>query len=73
MANPQTKQTGRKPTHRLYRVTGEGEAANWTPIGAAWLHRDGNGFNITCEAAPLEGRIVMRRITEHTPAQGGQK
>ncbi|MBN8813452.1 MULTISPECIES: hypothetical protein [unclassified Sphingomonas] len=27
----------RKPTHRLYRVTGEGQSAIWTRIGAAWL------------------------------------
>ena len=41
-----TTQAGRKPTHRLYRVVGEGKAATWTPIGAAWPNKDDLGFNI---------------------------
>ncbi|MFT4075641.1 MAG: hypothetical protein QM647_08905 [Asticcacaulis sp.] len=66
-----TKQTGKKPTHRLYRVTGDGEHSSWTPIGAAWLHQDGNGFSIACDAVPLQGRIVIRRITERAATTGG--
>jgi hypothetical protein len=62
--NTQSTATGNKPTHRIYRVTGEGRKANWTPIGAAWPNRDGNGFSISCDAVPLDGRIVMRLITE---------
>lgn len=56
--------THRKPTHRIYIVTGEGETAIWTEIGVAWPHRDGRGFSINGEAASLEGRLVMRAITE---------
>ena len=52
----------RRPTHRLYRVTGDGDAAIWTPIGAAWPNKDGKGFNLNCEAVPLTGRIVLRLI-----------
>ena len=62
----QSTQTTNKPTHRLYRVEGEGKSAFWTPIGAAWPNRDGEGFSITCDAMPLTGRIVMRRITERS-------
>ena len=54
----------RKPTHRLYRVLGDGDGAIWTPIGAAWPNKDGKGFNISCDAVPLQGRIVMRTIVE---------
>lgn len=50
----------RKPTHRLFRVSGDGENAIWTPIGAAWDHKDGKGFSINCDAMPLTGRLVMR-------------
>lgn len=60
----QTNNAGRKPTHRLYLVAGEGEAAYWTQIGAAWPNKDGKGFNLSCEAIPLSGRIVMREISE---------
>jgi hypothetical protein len=68
--NTQSTATANKPTHRIYRVIGDGEKSNWTPIGAAWPNRDGNGFSIACDAVPLTGRIVMRRITER-PQQAG--
>jgi hypothetical protein len=55
---------GRKPTHRLFRVVGDGEKANWTEIGAAWPNKDGQGFSLSCDAMPLSGRIVMRAITD---------
>lgn len=66
-----TNSTGAKPTHRIYRVNGDGSAANWTQIGAAWPNKDGNGFSIACDAVPLQGRIIMRKITERSAkAQG---
>jgi hypothetical protein len=65
----QSKLPGTKPTHRIFVVTGEGKKATWTPIAAAWPHRDGEGFSITCEAIPLQGRIVMRRITERPESE----
>jgi len=63
---------GKPPTHRLYRVTGEGAAAFWTPIGAAWPNKDGKGFNISCDAVPLTGRIVLRLVTPRVETEGGQ-
>jgi hypothetical protein len=69
----QPKLPGEKPTHRLYRVIGEGTAANWTPIGAAWPNRDGMGFNLQCDAVPLTGRLVLRRITLREEIAGGQQ
>ncbi len=59
---PQTRQ----PSHRLYVVKGEGEQARWIEIGAAWPNKDGNGFSISLDAAPIGGRLVMRGI------EGGQ-
>lgn len=59
----QTNTAAAKPTHRLYRVEGEGKSAKWTEIGAAWPNKDGEGFSLSCNAVPLEGRIVMRKIT----------
>lgn len=55
---------GRKPSHRLYQVTGEGEHAFWTAIGAAWQNRDGKGFNLALDAIPLSGKIVMREPSQ---------
>ena len=72
---PAADQSGeaRKPTHRLYRVTGEGNKASWTIIGAAWPNKDGKGFNISCDAVPLQGRIVLRLIEPKNAAEGGQQ
>jgi hypothetical protein len=68
MTNAQ-ENAARKPTHRLYHVEGAGETANWTVIGAAWQNKDGNGFNISCAAIPLTGRIVMRKIKPKSQAE----
>jgi hypothetical protein len=62
-----------KPTHRLYQVTGDGKAAFWHEIGAAWPNKDGHGFSINYSSIPLSGRIVMREITERPQAAGGQQ
>ena len=70
---PQPKLLGAKPTHRLYRVLGDGQSASWTPIGAAWPNKDGMGFNLSCDAVPLGGRLVLRAITERTGVEGGQQ
>lgn len=74
MANQTPMPLGRKPTHRLYRVVGEGKKSIWTPIGAAWPNKDGLGFNVSCDLVPLHGRIVMRMITarEEANANGGR-
>lgn len=60
---PKQTNPDNRPTHRLYRVDGEGKSASWTKIGAAWPNKDGAGFSLICGAMPLQGRIVMRRIT----------
>jgi len=70
---PQPTSNGRKPTHRLYRVVGNGDNGIWTPIGAAWPNKVGMVYSIACDAVPLEGRLLMRTITERRDADGGQK
>jgi len=65
-AQPRT----RKPRHRLYRVVRDGDQAIWTPIGAVWPNKDGKGFNLSCDAVPLQGRLVLRAIVER--GAGGQ-
>lgn len=59
----------RRPTHRLYRVQGDGPDAIWTPIGAAWPNKDGLGFNLSCDALPLTGRMVLRQVKERAADQ----
>lgn len=60
----QSKHPGAKPTHRIYNVTGSGKSSGWAPIGAMWLNKDGKGFTIMLDAAPIYGRCVARLITK---------
>lgn len=52
----------KKPTHGVYHVCGEGEKAYWTKIGAAWIHEDGEGLNLSLDFIPTRdaGRLVIR-------------
>jgi hypothetical protein len=38
--------------------------AQWTKIGAAWSHRDGQGVTLRLTALPLDGQIHMRVPTD---------
>lgn len=52
------------PTHGVFVVEGDGRDAFWTRIGAAWAHRDGQGFNLVLAATPVSGRLVLRANRE---------
>jgi uncharacterized repeat protein (TIGR03803 family) len=55
MTNTKQKSAPKAPTHRAFHVR-EGKNGGkgfWTPIGAAWAHDDGNGFNIQIDVMPL--------------------
>jgi hypothetical protein len=50
-----------KPTHEVFQVMEISEGKSyWNRIGAAWLHEDGEGLNVTLNAIPLDGRIIIR-------------
>ena len=54
--------TDNRPSHRVYAVTKNGERSLWQPIGAAWVHSDGWGFNVKIDYLPLNGaEIVIRK------------
>lgn len=63
----------KRPTHNIWRVTGDKANARWTKIGAAWPNEDGEGFNLVFDAVPVTGRTVIRKIKDRAGAQeGGQ-
>lgn len=66
-----TETTNRKPTHDICHVRGEGKNAYWTRIGAAWLHEDGQGLNLSLDFVPTssDGRLVIR-IRKDKPEAG---
>ena len=57
--------TTKRPTHTAYSVreyTKNGQKeSDWTRIGVAWAHRDGDGFDIILEALPVSGRVAVRK------------
>ena len=60
-----TDNTTNKPSHVIYSVKerGDGQKGSyWKSIGAAWMHKDGNGFNLSLDYLPLDSnlRIVIR-------------
>ena len=67
LRNQTTKTSNDKASSYIaYQVRdrGEGEKGFFTRMGAAWAHKDGNGFNIQLEAFPIEGRVVLRTPSE---------
>jgi hypothetical protein len=52
-------------------VKREGQDDFWLNIGAAFMHQDGDGYNIMLQALPINGKIVLRPPKAQTeePAQ----
>jgi hypothetical protein len=53
--------TSNRPSHRVYAVTKSGKQSYWQPIGAAWAHNDGEGFNLKLEYLPLNNAELIVR------------
>ncbi len=50
-----------QPTYQAHTVVKrEGQDDFWLNIGAAFMHQDGDGFNIVLQALPINGKIVLR-------------
>jgi hypothetical protein len=59
-----------QPTYRAFTIVKREEQNDfWTPIGAAFPHKDGNGFNIMLAALPISGKIVLRPTKEKQSAE----
>lgn len=66
--------TRKRPTHTIYKVTGEGEATKFTKVGVAFPHKDGQGLQLVFDGIPVEGRIAVRVNRERTsPALGDKR
>ena len=50
-----------KPSYTAYTVhKREDQDDFWVAIGAAFMHQDGDGFNVILTALPIDGKIVLR-------------
>jgi hypothetical protein len=54
----------KKPTHDVFIVEDYGsDKSFWTKIGAAWLHGDGEGFNLQIKPGlAVSDKITVRPI-----------
>lgn len=50
----------------------DGQNPIWSRIGAAWQHKDGQGFDIRMDALPVDGRIVLRVPKDRDDGQSGE-
>jgi len=65
MANPQV-------AYRAYTVIKrEGQEDFWLAIGAAFMHQDGDGYNIVLQALPIDGKVVLRLPKHDQTDQAG--
>jgi hypothetical protein len=69
--------SNQKPSYTAYTVhKREGQDDFWIAIGAAFMHQDGDGYNIVLQALPLDGKIVLRlpkaQADEQPPGQQQQ-
>jgi hypothetical protein len=66
MTDTNQQTSSKAPSHVVYHVREvEGRSkAFWTRYGSAWAHADGKGFNVLLEGMPLDGRLVLRVVSE---------
>jgi hypothetical protein len=55
-------------SHRVYAVTG-GKQKYWHAIGAAFPHRDGDGFFLKLDYLPLNGAQILIRKPKSNEAE----
>ena len=67
-----TKKTeSNRPDYRVYAVTKNGDKSYWNAIGAAWSHKDGEGFNVKLDMLPLNGADIVIRKPKDEDADTG--
>ena len=57
---PENRSNG--PDYIAYSVRdrGEDKDAAWNRVGAAWQHRDGQGYDVVLDSLPVDGRVTLR-------------
>jgi len=61
----------KRPDFTAYIIP-DRDGASWIPIGAAWSHADGDGFNLQLDLIPsTAARIVVRKPKADTAQDAG--
>ena len=51
---------------------GDGRNSVWSKIGAAWAHKDDEGYELRMDALPVDGRVVLRTVKDKDSDQSGE-
>lgn len=55
----------KRPSHIAYHVSdGQDGKSYFDKVGAAWAHKDGEGYNVQLDSTPIDGRITLRTPKE---------
>lgn len=58
--------TSSGPSHHAFTVRESKDGKSFfNRVGSAFEHKDGQGFNITLEAVPVDGKITLRKPIEN--------
>jgi len=69
-----TQKPVNKPTHEIFNVIQDGENTQWTKIGVAFSHKDGEGLNLAINCIPVvQGNTVIRKIKEKAETKPAKK
>lgn len=59
-----------RPSHFAYQVRqGDDGKGHFNRIGAAFPHKDGQGFNLALSAMPFDGKVTLRTPKERLEAK----
>ena len=67
--------TAQQPAYRAFTVIkrGEGQDDFWLPIGAAFPHQSGDGFNVILQALPIPNGDGQCKIVLRPPKDGDDR
>lgn len=55
----------KRPSHYAYQVNeGQEGKSYFNKVGAAFEHKDGQGYNILLDSVPVDGRVTLRTPQE---------
>lgn len=63
MTNINETTTKQRPTHSVYITSTKADSneTNWLQVGAAWAHKDNQGFNLSIDHVSPNGQYVLRK------------
>lgn len=61
----QQEGSGRKPDFLAYNVTNAKDGKGYfNQVGAAWMHKDGQGLDVQLNSMPISGRVTLRELRD---------